>query len=490
MKLRPVSEWALYRWRFWIAYFLAGAVVGVFMFMRLPIIPPGISAGERASVITSAEVPFDRVPTDVVDIAYHALQKLSVEWLGITPWGVRLPSLVLGALTAIFIFLLLRRWFKPNVAVTAGAVLLTSAWFLSMVRLGTPVIMIPFWTSFLLLSATYVSQQTKNWRLWRVAFIFGGALALYTPYMLYLFIAGFLASLAQPHLRFLLRESSKLSLFIGGFFFLLLLGLLGWGIYNQPDQSWALLAIPQNLPDLVKFGQDLWLAGSSFLNPLNFTIGEIVTPAVNLATLALLLIGGARLLRDFHSIRSHLLLLWGALLLPLIGLNPNNLAVLYVPTMLVVAIGLQQIIRYWYRLFPLNPYARVFGLLPLALLIFSIVQFNYQRYFYGMLYSSQATQVFSRDPWLLQQELSHHPAHEQLTLVVAAEDISFYKLMVPKLPNALVVPGNDLPEGRKGTWIVADSQRKLVGVQRGDSVDNLLVSDAAQNARRFWVIQR
>lgn len=490
MKVRPVAEWALYRWRFWIAYTLLAGLVGSLLFMYPESAPPGLSAGEQQSVLESSAIKFDQVPTQIVDIPYHALQKLSVEWLGVSPYGVRLASLVFGALTALSMVLLLGRWFKTNVAVTAGIIVLTSAWFIGMARLGMPAIMIPFWTSFLLLAATYVSQQTKHWRLWRIAFIFGSALSLYTPFMIYLFIAGILASLAQPHLRFLLRESSRVSLFIGGFFFLALLGLLGWGIYHSPNQVWQLLAIPTNFPDPLKFGQDLWLAIGGFVNPLHITIGEIITPAISLTALALLLIGGVRLLRDFHSVRSHVLLIWAALLIPLMGLNPTSYALLFVPTMLVVAIGLYQIINYWYRLFPLNPYARVFGLLPLALLMFGIVQFNYQRYFMGMLYSPQATQVFNRDPFLAQHELNRLSKELAVTVVVPKDQAAVYNLMSAGRSGTMVFTGENIPEERKGLWLVADSQMKSSEARDLGKIERTLVTDAAQNARRFWVIQR
>jgi hypothetical protein len=51
---------------------------------------------------------------------------------------------------------------------------------------------------------------------------------------------------------------------------------------------------------------------------------------LGLASTALLLLGGARLLKDSHSVRSYVLLTWGAVLVPIIGLNPNNLIVLLV----------------------------------------------------------------------------------------------------------------------------------------------------------------
>jgi hypothetical protein len=486
MKIRPVTEWTLYRLRFVAAYFVLAVIAATLLVLNITTVPPGIGPSEQQSVVTSAEVSFTQLPKDIIDVPYHALQKLSVDFFGLSPLGVRLPSLVFGALTALCAVLLLRRWFKPNVAAAAGLILVTAAWFLSFARLGAPIVMVPFWTSFLLLSATYVSQQTPSWRWWRVFFAMGTALSLYTPGMIYLFVAATLASIAQPHLRYLLREGNRTNLLIGGFFFAVLLVPLGWGLYHNPSQVWQLLGVPLVLPDGWQFGANLWAAASSFVNPFHTGIGEVVTPILGLANVALLLMGSVRLLRDFHSVRAHLLLIWAALLIPVIGLNPNSLAILFVPTMLVVTIGLNQIIRYWYRLFPLNPYARVFGVLPLVIMLFSIVQFNYERYMFGMLYSPQAAAIFNRDPYLAQSETTS--AKGPVTLVVDDKAQPLYKTV--RGNNVLVTTAKDAPADRAGTWIVAEASNAELAPKLNPGFSHLVVTDAAKNGLRYWVYQR
>ena len=49
---------------------------------------------------------------------------------------------------------------------------------------------------------------------------------------------------------------------------------------------------------------------------------------------------------DYHSVRSYVLLLWLAVLMPVIGLNPTQLNALFVPIALLGAIGLQALFRY------------------------------------------------------------------------------------------------------------------------------------------------
>jgi hypothetical protein len=490
MNVRPISSWTLYKLRFVIAYSLLAIFAATVLSLNITVVPPGLGPSEQQSVIASAAVSFTEPPTNIVDIPYHALQKLSVEWLGVTPLGVRLPSLVFGALTAICLVLILRRWFRPHVAVAVSFLIVVMAWFLSMTRLGTPVIMIPFWTSFLMLTATYITQETKAWKWWRVVFAFGAAFSLYTPFMTYLFAAVILAGVAQPHLRYLLRESTAVNLTIGGFFFLLLLVPLGWGIYHNPEQIRTLLAIPAELPDLWQYIQNLWVtAVSDLMNPYNTKIGEVITPALGLSMAAIGLIGAARLIRDIHSVRSHFLLIWGAVLLPVVALNPTNLAVLFVPSVLVVAIGLNQIIRYWYRLFPLNPYARIFGLVPLAVLIVSIVQLDYQRYIFGMMYSKEASTTFSRDPFIVQSELARRQ-DESVAVVVPPDKKAIYEVMAARQTTVRVAVPSQLPTDMPNTWILADDVRGQVKTKQLGTFNKLLVIDTSENARRFWVYQR
>src|SRR5689334_3523441 len=101
MNIRPITEWTLYRMRFPIAYALIAIVTGLLLAAYIDIAPPGLGPTEQQSIVGSDAIVFNEPPTNVVDLPYHVLQKLSVEWLGVTPLGVRLPSLVFAGLTAL-----------------------------------------------------------------------------------------------------------------------------------------------------------------------------------------------------------------------------------------------------------------------------------------------------------------------------------------------------------------------------------------------------
>lgn len=489
MNIRPVSEWIFYKYRYTIAYSLLALVVGIYIVLYSNLIPPGLGPSERQSIISSAQITLTEVPTAVVDLPYHLLQKFSVELLGVTPFGVRLPSMLVGGATAVFVLLILRKWMPNNIAVIAGLLVLTSGWFIGAARLGAPFIMIPFWSSLILLAATYISQQTPHWKWWKVVMAFAAALSLYTPFSVFLFLAAIIAAFAQPHLRFLIRQSSSFHITLGTLLFLLVLVPLGWGLYHNPAQAWQLLAVPANLPDPLQFLKDLWHAISSLANPFNVTFGEHMTPLISVVSALLLAVGVVRLLRDFHAVRAYVLLIWGAVLIPVVGLNPTNLMILMVPIMLGIAIGLQPLLRYWYRLFPLNPYARVFGLIPLTLLIVALVSFNDQRYTFGMIYSEGAKTTFSTDAFLAQKTLNSLDPAATATLVVAEPEQPLYQLIASNRPNTTVVSPAQINLS-PGMWVIAEDQIDDVAALPAPIASEVVVNDDKDNALRFRVFQR
>lgn len=489
MKILPVSEWTFYKYRFIIGYGFLTLIVALYILLYSSLIPPGLSTAETQSVVTSAQISFTEPPVAIVDLPYHLLQKVSVDLLGITPFGVRLPSMIFGILTAIFTALVLRRWMPSNVALISCLIMLTSGWFIGTSRIGAPFIMVAFFSSLILLAATYISQQTPHWKRWKVVLAFTAAISLYTPFTIYLFIAAIIAAFTQPHLRYLIRRSSKFHVTLGTFIFALVLVPLGWGLFKNISQIWTLLAIPQDLPGPVQFGQNLIQAVSNFINPYNVSFGDFMTPLISLVSVLFLIAGAVRILRDFHAIRTYLLLIWTALLVPIMGFNPDNLTVLMIPTFIVVAIGVQPIIGYWYKIFPLNPYARVFGLVPLALLIIAVIQFNDQRYTFGMLYSESAKQTFNSDLFLAQNQLNQLPAETQTFVVVAEINKPLYQIEADNRPNTFVVNPAQV-DLRPGKWIIAEDQINNVATLPAPLPSSVLVNDDAVDALRFRVFDR
>jgi 4-amino-4-deoxy-L-arabinose transferase-like glycosyltransferase len=494
--MRPINELTLYRYRYLIGYGLLAILSVGLLLLFVGKVPAGFSSAEEASALASSQITFDQsfLPsTNTIDLPYHLIQHFSLKLFGLGTLGVRLPSLIFAALGMVFLLLVLRRWLQENVAIAWGILIATSTWFLMLGRTGAPDIMLVFWTSLILLLATLVSQQSKGYQVWKALLLASIALSFYTPLMAYLFIASALAAMSQPHLRYILRYAEKTSLTLGTILFVALLLPLAWHVWRDPIILRDLLAIPAKLPGAITFFRDLGIAVGSIINPFQYSIGTIITPLLGIPTIAFATVGLIRTINDYHSVRSYVLLLWLAVLTPVIGLNPNYPHVMFVLVMLLGAIGTQVFFRYWYDLFPRNPYARVFGLLPLALLLVSTINFNYQRYFTGVVYARSSVQLYDPNPLLLHDTLASKAYRNQnIVLVTTPDRKQLYEIDKAIAKNLKVTTPSQYAPDASANNIILDvgAESQLTNDQRAalpKTTSRLLVTDRKDDALRFRI---
>ncbi len=493
--MRPVNELTLYKYRHLIGYSCLILLSVGLLLLFITKIPNGLSQAEESSALTSSHIVFDQHfldTTQPIDLPYHLAQWGSLHFFGLSPLGVRLPSLVFAAASMVFMMLILRRWLQENVAIAWGIIVATSTWFLVLGRTGTPDIMVVFWTSLILLLATLVSQQSRGYQAWKALSVIAIGLSFYTPLMAYLFAASALATAFQPHLRYVVRYAEKTSVSLGTILFLAILVPLGWQIWRNPHVIAELLAIPPMLPGPFAFFKDLLLAISTLINPFKASIDTLITPLLGIPIVILATVGFIRTLRDSHSVRSYVLLLWLAVLTPVIGLNPTHLHVIFVPVMLLGAIGMQSLFRYWYDLFPRNPYARIFGLLPLALFMGSLVTFNYQTYFTGTAYAAAAAGAFNADPVMLTQTIGSKVYRDQrITLITTADRQQLYQIDTAVTKHLRVVTPTQFVDAADANNVIVDiaSEPLLNPIQRQQlpTLQDVLVNDRKNDALRFRI---
>jgi 4-amino-4-deoxy-L-arabinose transferase-like glycosyltransferase len=497
MNTNTLRELLLYRYRYAAGYLLLVIVTIGLLTLKITNLPPGLSRGEEASAIASSQISLDTnflQSIKTVDLPYHLLQKASLNFFGLGTMGVRLPSVILAGFSAYFLFLTLRRWFAKNVAVIMGVVIATSSWFLSLGRLGTPEIMVVFCTTLIMFLATLISQETKHYLAWKALVVACVGLSLYTPYMGYVFLSVLIAAQTQAHLRYLVRYDEKISFFLGIILLAAILTPLGWQIWHDPSVIQTLLAIPSNLPDPLIFLQDLAMAIGNIINPLHFSIDSMMTPLVSIPVTVLAGLGLVRVVRDYHSVRSHVLLIWLAVLVPVIGLNGHsNLTLLFVPVILLTAIGIQALFGYWYGLFPYNPYARIFGVIPLAILLISILQFNYQRYFIAVPYAASTVSLYDLDPLLVHGLLTSPRLNNQpVTLVVPPEQIALYGINNQQFKNLSVTTPAQLVPGNSPVIVAEASISQLSSAQLASLPPNLrlVVNSHKDDSLRYRVFTR
>lgn len=425
---KRITEFTLYRWRYYIGY---GLIILIFLLVLAIAglyVPGALSPAEMQSVVQSDALSFSLGtldPANIVNLPYHLLQKISLEILGVSQTSIKLPSLLLGLASAAGMLILLRMWFKQNVAVLTTVLVITTGQFLFVAQSGTPSIIYIFWSIWLLVMAMMVSRRIGHGSLWKIALFCIAALSLYTPLSVYILLALISAVILHPHLRYLVRRLSKKRLLIASGCALLLLLPLAYALYKDPSIGLTLLGIPDQWPNLQTNALQLLKQYFDFQSPNS---GVLMTPIYGLGSMILIAIGIFRLITTKYTARSYITAAWVILLLPVLVINPNFISITFVPVILLMAMGISRLLNYWYRLFPRNPYARLAGLLPLTILIGGMVFSGLDRYMYGYLYNPETSGNFTKDLRILEHELTNK-TWAKTTLVASSEEAPFYTVV-------------------------------------------------------------
>lgn len=473
MATRDFSKYFLYRWRYVIGYTIIGLLLaGLLLFAGL-YLPGGLSAAEMSSVVNSASISLSDPSTlAIANLPYYLFQSGIFALFGVTIFSVKLPSLILALLTAVGFIILLRRWFKPNIAVLASLIAISTGQFLVIAQSGTPAILYLFWPVVLLLLGTQVTRAKHARFLWKVLFAVAAALSLYTPLSVYPLIAVALAVTFHPHLRNVVRRLPKSGLAFVSTLFLVLIAPLVWFVIESPQLGLQLLGIPASFP--IDLGANAVLILKQYFLFWDPSVAEIMTPAFGLGAALLIGLGLYRLIRTRETTRSYLIIFWIICLLPVLLLNPSFTFVTFVPSMLMLAAGLTSLIGYWYRLFPLNPYARIAGLIPIIILVGTLIITGVARYAYGYHYSSEAAPLFSQDLRLLPVDTKQ--------LVVSDDELAFYSAVAEYRDNLSVVTSPTAAD-----IVVTRAARSQVN---GFNVTQIITSPLTNDSDRLYVMQR
>lgn len=456
-----------YRWRYWIGYGLTFILLLSLLYMAAFIVPNGLTAAELRAVIASSQLDFGALlQSTPINTPLYILQYASLSLFGVTTLGIKLPSLILGLITAICMVFLLRRWFSPAIAVLAAALAVTTGQFLFLAQQGSSGISYLFWPTVLLLLATLVANRVKYHAICKALFFLFAALSLYTPLSIYVLIALISAALIHPHLRHILKKLPVVHIVINSIVALALLTPLILTIIRDPNVGLRLLGIPSEWPNLLANLQEL--AGQYF-NFMSLGSSSVLLPIFGLASMLLILYGLFRLIKTHSTVPSHVVLIWTVLLLPVLIINPTFTSIMFVPLLLLLATGFENLLRVWYRLFPRNPYARVVGLVPLVVLVGSMILFGLDRYASAYRYAPDTVRNFSQD-------ILHIPETE--TLVVAQHEQTLYEAVASHKDGLTIV--TEYPQA--GPYAVtADAYDSET------TPSSIVANSRSQDAARFYL---
>ncbi len=441
MKPSLLREITLYRYRYVITYGLVALLLGLVLLTDISSVPNGIKDTEAASVVASNSLnPFSPKSTDVVNLPYRALQKLSVGLFGLSPLTIRLPSVILGFIACGLLAIALNLWFRKNIATIALALAITSVPFIAMARSGVADVLYMVLLLLVLLGAAKLTMQKQSRFIWKLLVAVSGLLLLYMPLGIYAVVTLFVAGVFHPHVRYQLKRTQWWQYLILALVACVLLAPVVIASLHDLTTLKQLFGATQLR---AKLNPDTLLASGAAVIETLFAfhkphITNVFIPFLSLPMTLLVLFGLVRTIADHHAARSYMLHMWLFVSIVLLFLNPTSFPLLFIPCVFLVAIGLETLMREWYQVFPKNPYARLSALVPLTLIVIGIVAASITRYFYGF-YHSDTRSIYRPELAAVRQTLK---PHVDTRLVVPENEHAFYDILRSKYPQLTVSAPN------------------------------------------------
>ncbi|MBQ3432675.1 glycosyltransferase family 39 protein, partial [Candidatus Saccharibacteria bacterium] len=404
MKKIIISKLFLYKYRFIIGYVLLGAAF-IGLLLVLPLVSQsGLTQAEMDSAVSSYALSYDApMNGDLVDLPYRALQKVSIMLFGLTPYAIKLPSIIVGLMLGVLLILLLNRWFKNNVSLLASCLVILSTPFLFLAGNGTPLIMVVCWPTLLLWLGAKIQGEKRPKPSYCFLFAMALLAAIFTPYMTYFALFSVMFVLLQPHLRFIVKSLPKAPLILTGVLVVGGMVLLGMNVVNHPDTLMELLFAKDY--DISNFMNNIIAGLTPAVSWRETPQSVFLAPLLSIPALALALIGLFSTTKGFFASRNSIASVLLVFTLVITGFNPNAVIFFILPFAILMAHGIKYLLEKWYGLFPENPYARVAGILPLAVLFGIMIVPSLLQYIHGYQYNPEVASEFSTDLAIIRKNL-------------------------------------------------------------------------------------
>lgn len=468
------NETFIYRHRYQFCYGLIALALLAILFYAVIYSPGGISDNEVKSVITSNSINIKDIKTlSVSNLPYYLLQRASIRLFGVSILSIKLASIILAFFSAIGIVLLLKRWFKPSIAILSSLIAISTGQFIFFAQDGTPEILYIFWAIWLLLLSSIIISQQKCKIYYIVAFYIVAALSLYTPLSIYALIALVCSIILHPHLRFLVKKLSKIKITFGIIIAIAMSAPLAIAIINSPKLIFELLGLPSKFPNIFR---NLNILGSQFLGFTKPTGSTIMMPFFELGSMIIVSIGIYYVIKNRVTAKNYVIILLSLFILTILLINPIFTSVSFLPIVLLLASGLNGLLAHWNNLFPRNPYAKAVGLIPLTILVSVLVFSGADRYIYGYNYDPNIVSSFSKDLNFITKGKSSK------YLIVSDKELEFYNIIArynSKI-NILKTPTTN------EFWSTREAKKQYPGYY----IAQIYTSPLSNNSDRFYLYKK
>ena len=429
MDFSNLQKFFMYRFRYGIAYSIIAVVSLLALFFGLDSLLPGISQTEAASGLANSR--FSDVLESGVYLPYNALQWLSLEILGPTALGLRLPSTIFALATLILLFALLHMWHRERIAISIVLFLATSSWYLNFARFGTPYIYLAFSVTLALFISSMIRHYSHN--MVTLAFMAAGLmLALYAPFLVYLYIL--LGGLYYRQIVGILKDlrtSQLIALLLASGFALL---PLVYGFVSHSDSLAYWLGWDGSVHSLRDYATNLSnMVGHIFWRSQELPeqhLGDIAM--LDLFTATMIALGLYHYEQHHHYLRTRALIYGLGVLALALGLSSTSAHYILLSPILYVlaATGIITLLKQWYNIFPINPLARVLGIVPMLLAIIITGQYHMNRYFFAWASHPPVKQLYAPEPVLLADDVANQ--HHQAIIAVIPSSLLAQSLLLTR----------------------------------------------------------
>lgn len=476
---KQIADWTLYKWRYILGY--GSLIVLLLLAVTSAAIyaPGGITQSEIDSIAITNQLAEGNFA--VVNLPFHLLQLAGFKIFGVSILTIKLPSIILSIISAVAMFFLLRRWFKPNIAILSMLIMAVTGQFIFIAQNATPHILYVLYTALILLFATLVFQKAKRKLLWKALLAVTVGLSLYTPYFLYILVGLIIGALIHPHTRHsLVKPKQRKNWLIAFAALLIIVAPLIYLCYSSDLLLTSIIgheALEINVVENLKI-----IFKTYFWTEPIVAFGQIL-PIMDFSTLALIILGTLSLFRQRYTARAYMIAIWMIIAIPLLALRPHLTIIITIPLFILLAIGVETLLSEWYKLFPKNPYARTAGLLFIITLISVMIFSGIDRFVHGYRHMPQAAREFSSDISLVNHQLSKKPA--KTNLIVDEKELPLYQAMAKnnKLEIDVMTDVNNLSSANV---IVTRAAKSLVP-QKGWQNQQIITNSWTENGDRLYL---
>lgn len=495
MSSLKITDFISYRYRYIVSYVAIGLLSVALLYITGFRIPGGLSEVEMTAATKSGNLALGALigsqPDSILFLPYKMAQAASIHLFGVSAVSIKLPSLLLAAASVLLFYKIIQIWFKRNVAIITSVLLVTSTQFLLQSQLGTSGILYLFW-GVVLLFTTSMMAHAEKWRsLWFIISVIVVGTSLYSPFALYAVIPLLLTVALHPHARFIVMKQPLWVFAVALMSFIVVTLPLTITAINHP------VIIAQLLlgTAIAEGSYDVTSAIPQLLQYVDFYAdhnGRILQPTYGLGLVLIALVGVYSLFSAKYTAKSYIITIWALLTIPIIVLYPTYASFSILPIMLLVAFGINYLIRKWYRMFPFNPYARIAGLFPLGVLVIGLALSGLDRFTYGYTYNSDAVRAYSNDLHLINSEVNRlaSQSDDEINLLVASRYVSFYQLYARHNTNAVSI-NVYAPTGPKSKIVERTIVHHSVLEVVEEKVPNtIVVSSLSSESNRLYVFEK